>query len=44
MIDRLTVDVVVSEPKIETNRMRKISGSTTVKNTDAGSRQNCFWS
>ena len=27
-----------------TNRTKKISGSATVKNTDAGSRQNCFWS
>ena len=35
---------VVSLPKIAAKSVKKISGRTTVKNTDAGSRQNCFWS
>jgi hypothetical protein len=35
---------IVSLPKIVAKMNRKISGSSTVKNTDAGSRQKVFWS
>jgi hypothetical protein len=33
-----------SFPKIDAKRKRKMTGRATVKNTAAGSRQNCFWS
>ena len=35
---------ISSLPKIVAKMKRKISGSSTVKKTDAGLRQNTFWS
>jgi hypothetical protein len=35
---------IVSLPKIVAKMNRKMRGSSTVKKTDAGSRQNVFWS
>jgi hypothetical protein len=42
-LDRGAAMRVVSLPKIATNRLRNSKRRTTVKRTDAGSRQNWRW-